>query len=481
MAVTLQLTDGTTTIDFTNTTGFQLLRGYIPKFASPTGDGSIPPYVVEALPVYINATSDDNLAATMQGLHALQKRAAEYMVDPQQTTPVWFHRKLTAETGTVRYLVASLDFSAGERLGSMFDVTPAITEGRTGVLAIEHHPYGERTATRAFPQATPSAAASIMYDYTAAGSGVGAYDYAGDVGVRPALFEIGPAFGDGLARIWMGIRSAGRHGTVANFVPVWELEDGTNFTDVSDVVDATASGGNKVQVVESALEWDNTWQSVCSLALSAISANEADQYGEFLWLIRGKVTAGTWEVRLEFRLPGMLNGALTPPVEISNTSWDISELATHPIPYRNLHAIPTALLADSYDQSVTVEVQAQRTSGAGNLDLDCLLPVPIDEGYAILESLGGEVTNEVSAGNGDVIAVCISPEDGADVQAIGTTPSFNDQIEWMVHNFYFPPGDGRLIIAFAGYQNADITDTLEINYGDSGSYYERWVSLRGAE
>ena len=77
MAVTFTLTStGLTTIDFTAATGFTLQPDYVPVVATPTGDGSIPPYVTETLPVVIRATSENNLALHMQNLHALQKRAA---------------------------------------------------------------------------------------------------------------------------------------------------------------------------------------------------------------------------------------------------------------------------------------------------------------------------------------------------------------------------------------------------------------------
>ena len=63
MAVTLQVTDGTTTVNLANTTGAELAAQYLPVFTEPTGDGTIPPDVTEALPVYVNISSDDNLAS----------------------------------------------------------------------------------------------------------------------------------------------------------------------------------------------------------------------------------------------------------------------------------------------------------------------------------------------------------------------------------------------------------------------------------
>jgi hypothetical protein len=68
MAVTLQITDGTTTVNLANSTGPELEANYLPVFATPPGDGTIPPDITEAVPVYLNITTDDNLAATMQDI-----------------------------------------------------------------------------------------------------------------------------------------------------------------------------------------------------------------------------------------------------------------------------------------------------------------------------------------------------------------------------------------------------------------------------
>ena len=124
MAFTLTLSDGTTTINLANSTGFQASAGYMPLVAVPTGDGSIPEYLIDAIPVQVRLSSDNNLAATMQDLHALQLRAAEYWQDPDANTPVWFNRKLDAESTGTRALVRALAFTpADDPEGSWFDAS----------------------------------------------------------------------------------------------------------------------------------------------------------------------------------------------------------------------------------------------------------------------------------------------------------------------------------------------------------------------
>jgi len=122
MAVTFTLGDGTTTIDLTDITENIALdeTAYVPVVATPTGDGSIPPYVTETLPVRIISATYDGYATLMQNLHALQKRAAEYWVDQQQATPVWLTCKLDGETTGRRALVKAV-WEVDRRLAEVSD------------------------------------------------------------------------------------------------------------------------------------------------------------------------------------------------------------------------------------------------------------------------------------------------------------------------------------------------------------------------
>jgi len=170
MAVVWKVYDGTNTIDFTSATGFRGERGHTTQITNMPGDGSIPEYVTETIPVTIVGTTDDNFAAYLQTFASLQKRAAEYWVDPQQATPVWYHEKLSAETGERRALVKSLGLAFDPETGSLMSGSPKTTAGKKATLFVERHPYWERTTARIFPNTTPTAAAAVAYDYTAAGA-----------------------------------------------------------------------------------------------------------------------------------------------------------------------------------------------------------------------------------------------------------------------------------------------------------------------
>jgi len=484
MAVTFTLGDGTTTIDLTDTTTSIFLQesAYVPVVATPTGDGSSPPYVIETMPVGIHATTYDAYATVMQSLHTLQKRAAEYWVDQQQTTPVWLTCKLDGETNSRRALVKAIHFefrNEGWQEWLYQECGTGVPPTKLwGTLLVERHPYWERPTGRAFPNTTPTAAAAVAYDYTTTA------DVVGDVGARiNALAFRGSA---ALNYFWMGLRSANKHGTPANFVPVWELEDGTMGAD--STADAatepnTASpgggSGSRVVVAENVLEWDNTWANVCHITLNDVGYDTAAKipcsFGRFLVLCRAKIGAGTWEMRLMTGYP-ITGYSYTDPVEVDDTDWVYYEMGIVNVPPRNLQAIEDAYFSTDNEEDFTVYLNAQRTSGAGNLFVDCLCWVPLDEGFFCTKDGLSSATQDTILGEGP-------KEDTAVVVYSSVTAGTFDICTFEFENFRLPIGDGRLICVYST-AGADVFATT-IEFADAAevaSYYtERWISLRGSE
>jgi len=640
MAVVWRLYDGTSTIDFTSATGFRGERGHVTQITNIPGDGSIPEYLTETIPVTIVGTTDDNFAAHLQKFALLQKRAAEYWVDPQQSTPVWYHEKLSAETGERRALVKSLGLAFDQETGSLMSGSPKTTAGKKATLFVERHPFFERTAARIFPNNTPTAAAAVAYDYTAASAemlsnegfetagdggvdiwanwterasdgalanevgsvhggvdaakvtagvsldtwveqvitvaagqeyvldfwtrGDGTYSgrysiydvthtadiygnvdtgvtgavytevtrsfttpagctsvriyltcpgtatgvaYYDDVSVTLAAHDIvgdvparinalgmrkGNAEAGSLYRVWLGVRSAAKHGAsgVTAFVPVWECESGTNnaaetgITDdnATDVNGASPGGGSGifVKVIETDLDWDTaTFLNVFYMTLAQAGyTTMSDADGRFVWLLRAKVTAGTWQVRLRdgfYNIPANHHD----PVAISSTGWNYYQVAVSTISARNKQALDTTQLAVGLDRNASVAIEARRTAGAGNLYLDCLCPIPTDEGFLYIPD-----TYLVSGGTQD----CFfgeGPRGHAQVVQVADagTDYITDNDAFEAEHFRLPPGDGRIICCYAQQSSSALADQIE--FGDPStaisSYTERWPSLRGAE
>lgn len=328
---------------------------------------------------------------------------------------------------------------------------------------------------------------AILYDYTAAGYGVAAHDIAGDLSARIGRLIIEPMVG-AVGRLWIGLRSADRYGqTLNNIVWLWELAEATLSaaeTGVTVETDSTANAGQMVEITEVDLDWDDTWHEALSLEISDITSQEADHFGTFLWLLRARADVSTtWEIQLRFGYIEMADADYIrgPIVDITGpdpTLWDILEMGPATIPFRNLQAIPTTWLSDSNEGEFAIQLWARRTSGSGDLNLDCLIPIPIDEGYLILKKL--EDTEM-----GGAIYIGESPRLELDATAEpGRGGIFSAQPEIEDYTFQLPPGDGRMVIAYAAEDQSTLDDGIFLGstlYADFGEYYERWSALRGSD
>ena len=482
MAIVLQFKQGDsgTTLNLNaGETGFQLAGdGWNPAVATPVHMGDPPP-IGESIHLRLAHSSHDNIATSVQSLHEMQVLADRYINDPTQETPVWLHAKMANETGERRALVHSITI---QYKTSWFGA-PATALDIPLVITVVRGPYWESTTARNLPDGAPSAAASVTYNYTAAGDVVAAHDIVGD-GARIRLLDIYNNFN--LHRYWMGIRSAGKHGAtgVSNFVNVWECEDGVNNSvesGITDEVDATASGGDRVTVSETDLDWDDgNFHNCIYILLGNVTNNEADQWGDFLWLLRAKVTAGTWETRLGFSVGVYMadsgNDIKTDIVEVSDTDWGFYEMGVKPISLRNIHTLIEADYSKSLEHFYRIDIYARRTSGAGNFYLDCLCPIPIDEGFLKIEGKESSTDEHVLFGH--------SPEGvKGSISFSGGNLLVQTFALMGVQNFTLPPGDGRIICVYSQKAGgADtLTNTIKFNDGDTGRYYERWLSLRGSE
>lgn len=469
---------------------------YLPLMATPTGDGSIPPYVVESIPIVVRPASEDALAILLQNLHALQLRAAQYWVDQQQIYPVWLYARLDNETNWRRVLVKRLDLAFQPIIRSFYEDCGAtsVAPYYRIMLLVERHPYWEAPSARSFPigETMPNAVGVVeTYDYTAL------QNLRGDVPARIEEFRVSTRVDESLARFWMGLRSAARHGTLGNFEMTWELEDGTLVADNSIYLDSagiptetnSASPGNGAGdavivndgAAGAAIDWDDgDFHQVCEVRLNQITANESDNYGVFLWLLRARASSDdVWQVQLRYGYRAMADdtykrGAIT---EVTSSSYNLFEPDVMSIPLRDIQTVTTGLLADSYDQEYTIQVWARRTTdSAGLLYLDALFPMPIDEGFCKL-ALG---TAWQLSGAVNTHALYTSPLEHHYALVRDPTGGTIEAISQMSPNsFRLPVGDGRMYIAWARSASSDFTD-FPVGFGP-GIYYECWLSLRGAE
>jgi hypothetical protein len=476
MALTFELKkESTLAVDLNNESGIHVLGGYTPAVATPRGDGTLPDYVTEIVPVHIKPTSDDNMAALVQGIVSAQKAAAEYWVDPTQGVEVWLHQQLTAESGERRALVRSIHFAWDPQVGGVMDGPPDITEGRHATLTIVRHPYWERQAHRSFIAGTPSAAAAVMWDYYGAGTVVG------DVGARiDELRWQCNTNGQTLDKIWIGFRSA-KHGTVANFVPIWECEDGTNVgarasDDAASETNLASPGGGSGVYVDGTPSGDDTWEKYFDIQLANVTANHTDNFGRFLWLLRCKCEgADTYQIRLRFGYNAMLDGDYRsgPIKQITHTDWNFVEMGEQAIPLLDLNSF--SVLGGTQELTWTVQVWAKRLAGGAGSGIffDCFCPIPIDEGYFFSDDCDGVYQYPVRFGE--------TPK-GRYVSVTATTGSRYSKIPPpSAFAFRLPIGTGQAVAAYQRASESVLTDAVDFANSNTGRFFECWTALRGAE
>ena len=477
MAIVLKFQQGDsgTSLDLMDgADGFQLSgQGWSPAVATPVHMGDPAP-IGESIHLYLAEANQDTIATSMQSLHEMQVLANRYINDPAQEHPVWLHAKMDNETGERRALV----YRIGVQYKSSWFGPQATALDMPLVLTVVRGPYWESTSVRNLPDGAPSAAACVVYDYTAAGDAVGAHNIVGDVGARIRFFEL---LNNNLNFVdyWLGIRSAGKHGAtgISNFEPIWECEDGGNFTDATDTVDATASGADRVTVSESGVDWDDgSFHNVLQINLDSVPfGNPEDLFGNYLWLLRSLAVSGTWEVRLNFRMGNYTTPVLyTDPVEVNTATWHFYEMGIMPISLYSFQVIIDSDFDKSNIDEYLVRIQARRTSGSGDLYLDCLVPVPIDEGFCKLsfESYSGTFT-EMLGQSPHGVSQLVRRTSASETAMPGSIDN--------ISNFILPPGDGRIYCVYQAISGPSIADTIVFNDGDTGKYYERWLSLRGNE
>lgn len=484
MAIVSKFMRGATSLDLNDgEDGFQLAgMGWLPAVVTPIYLGNPGP-IVETMYLLLQRSTQDNISTYMQDLHQMQVWAEQYINDSVEDTPVWLHAQMASETGERRALVRRIDIQYGASWygdeATALDIPLTIT--------VVREPWWERTTARDMPEGSPSADVCVTYDYTAAGTGGDpvAHDIVGDTGARIRYLRIFPGTSDELHKIWIGIKSVNRHGiTIANFQPIWELEDGINETDVSDTADSSASDGNRITVSESVREWDDTWNGVLKLtylAATGIASSSSDHVGNYLWLLRGKTSAAstTWDVRLKFGHTQTTdaNYILGPIQEFDdNSGWEFKEMGLQEYPIRRQKALLDADVGADVDYYFSLKIEARRTSGSGDLYLDCVCLVPVDEGF-----LYGEIVDGTVTGTNDGIKIGNSPiNTWFGTTVLGVSALIDEPLVMDVENLVLPPGDGRAFIVYSG-SYSDKTDTILINEADGGKYYERWLSLRGSE
>ena len=322
------------------------------------------------------------------------------------------------------------------------------------------------------------------FDYTALNG-----DIVGDVPARVAPLTIRQTsrtdalVASEIETMWVGVRSEARHPYLSLFSPLWECESGVAGTNTSGTADYNTSGyyagGTSAMVVNPGTE---TWARRVSVVNPGITAN----LGEYLWLLRARVTSGQYEVKLRWSISDShyIEG---PTVEASGTKYIWHEMGVQSLPLWDRRALTEGIaFAHEYYAigDISVDIWARRTSGTGLLYLDCIGLVPTDEEFLVLRDVGLDAAQV--AGIASTATIIVESPTGiiqGAAMAVGGAVIGVPSVSGSIH---LPPGDGRLYLFANGDGWSTIAPLVEFDEAASwgaydSAYYPRWLSLRGAE
>lgn len=447
------------------TDGIQLAEsGWVPAVPSEND-----PSLAEALTLRVRGSSADNLAAKLQGLDEKIRQVARYG-DPQEMYGVWLRAQQLGETGARQALVLSARRSAVPMWeAAARDSFLVHTYG----LALERTPWWEDDSAVVYGL-TGLSTVGGMDDYTTYGGSPGAL--LGDYAARLAAIDFDGESGGGgpLTKFWMGFRTE-RFGARANFQPTWSLEKGAAFdTDTTGAhtnADANAKDGYKTITTFATVA---TMLRRATIRVSDVTTHPTDQRGTYLVLLRAKLSsAGTVNVRLADALYSTTTFAARDRVQITSTSWQFYEMGTVKIPSPG-RVISGLDLLSNYALGVDAE-QIGGTSGTPALHCDCLVLIPVGEGWCSADI--GHATLGVQFSGSDTQPLYLQDRaDGtkASVWVSGGKPKI---LGVPRISGGLPQGSGILVVAAQRNAVSTLADTLTVNM----QVYRRWDTLRGAE
>lgn len=434
--------------------GLRLIRG-----SWQPGTGQAGKLVSELFTLKGNSGSSDIVEAERR-LSALFDLARTWDRDPVQESGVWLEWGIDAEPrvsaevgyGSKRAFVRSGQMKLAQPKGSP---GPFLSHYALMRIALSRMPFWENLEPRTL---TDTAIAwGDVTDLSADRA------YAGTAPGRISRAEISGFSGLGGQDFWFGIR--GFQKGISDFDPLWELEDGTNGIDTSSQADATASGGSKKEVTFATVA-GNTIRVYWTLEDLGGSPNWDHWVGRYLVLLRAKVGASTeCGAQISF---GSTNDEGLPKLEevfFDNTAWQLIELGEITIPPKG-HRYQTDAETGANLDKLEVRVWAERLSGAGSLDLDCLYLVPSEHLFYSRTDASILATAET--------IMFVLPDD-SDLHLIESGTKTIARTDYSLQNWQMPLDLGLAVVVGQEENGHDLTETYDLDL----DWIPRWVMYRG--
>jgi len=442
---------------YANAAGFSIAGdGWIPKVMHQNDT-----MAEEVITLRVIGSSHNDLATKIQNMAAKLLEVVQDAEDISSQYNVWLVDQLTNETNARRAFIFDARIETGDSLhGPLTDPGNHIAECRL-VLQRGHWEESALSST-----GTLSGISTLGGDDNYA-------TITGDIPARIDELEYRGEDGGGgpLYEFWTGFRTP-RFGTVANFVPVWECEDGTNGTDASDDAvsepNTASPGSGSGAYVEIDFSGDESLVTRFTVEVEDVTANYGDQGGTFAVLLRTKVGSNTTcRVRLLDGFSSASDWRTQSRVVVDAENWFMYALGTVTIPPARIN-----YSISSYLSKYALRLQAERVSGSGSLLCDCFVLVPMSEGFV---HVTGGATQYVAADDRPSIVKYFPNGDVTGVALTGGVPVCSLSVD--MQRFGLPVGVGTLYLVAQRSTQQILSDTLTvvIDYG------ERWLMLRGSE
>jgi hypothetical protein len=363
------------------TDGFYLLD-WVPE----VGDDDLP-RPIETLTVAVEGSSHNDLADKISALDDFVQFVKDSISRPINPQVVRFEVKLDNETGERSSTVYKITSRFSRALNR-----PPVSPGNfidEYVITIERdhwweqHLYGAELFQLATGIGCPRTG-TVLTDYGSKTDG----DVGGTVKAKITSVQIrgDQSHAYNANEVWVGLRTDAIANDRTNFQPVWNCKDATQILgDCTLQSTSTAISG-------SLYECDFTMQTILYprnyLQLDDVTSYPEDQRGTYLVLLRARCTGSeTYTGRVD---SGFYNP--TDPVLKAGPTFTIDQGSQFLYPAGYV-SIPPARYAQRVDAdanfllSYCLVVNAGiLSSGTGNLQMDALILVPVDEGFMYINN-----------------------------------------------------------------------------------------------
>jgi len=323
--------------------------------------------VIETITLDVEGTTTDLLASRLATLTDELRNVQRMAADPTSPFGAWLRRKLKDETNPLQAIIHDMRVDTRQHI-----FTPATERGNYVIDVVI-------TLTRGPWEATASMATITLPNLSSFCGAGNIYSILGDAPARvvKALFRSGQPPSPTMGQLWAGIK-AKEDLDLSKFLPVWELELGVMGTDTSVVADGNASGGNVARCTFATVSGLSERVAITNaMACGYDTTKYVHQRGNYVVLLRFKGgTSTSYRFRLDHgsRIPGIveyITGNLVEQSTDSSSAYYVVNLGVARIPH-----VERGYMALNRGQ-FAFRMMAERVSGSGNLDMDCLGLIPL--------------------------------------------------------------------------------------------------------